>query len=151
VGKTASFWLVAGLTAVIAAPAAAQDADREKARALIAQVMGGQTPVGQPAGAAGAQTQEGPTVELTSEQAVARALDKNLTLASQRITPETWDLAIAANLANYKPNLTSAFSNQSAVQLNTNPLRRRQPRHAGHAELVRWTRAERGRAAATAR
>ena len=118
--KTASFWLVAGLTAVIAAPAAAQDADRAKARALIAQVMGGQTTVGQPAGAAAAQTQEGPTVELTSEQAVARALDKNLTLASQRITPETWDLAIAANLANYRPNLTSAFSNQSAVQLNTN-------------------------------
>ena len=118
--KTASFWLVAALTAVIAAPAAAQDADREKARALIAQVMGGQAPVGQPAGAAGAQSQQGPTVELTSEQAVARALDKNLTLASQRITPETWDLAIAATLANYKPNLTSAFSNQSAVQLNTN-------------------------------
>jgi outer membrane protein len=120
VSKTASFWLVAGLTAVIAAPAAAQNADREKARALIAQVMGGQTPVGQPAGAAGAQAQQGPTVELTSEEAVARALDKNLTLASQRITPETWDLQIAATLANYKPNLTSAFSNQSAVQLNTN-------------------------------
>ena len=117
--KTASFWLVAALTAIVAAPAAAQDADREKARALIAQVMGGQTPVGQPAGAADLQTQ-GPTVELTNEQAVARALDKNLTLASQRITPETWDLAIAASLANYKPNLTSAFSNQSAVQLNTN-------------------------------
>ena len=117
--KTASFWLVAALTAIVAAPAAAQDADREKARALIAQVMGGQTPVGQPASAADLQTQ-GPTVELTNEQAVARALDKNLTLASQRITPETWDLAIAASLANYKPNLTSAFSNQSAVQLNTN-------------------------------
>ena len=51
---------------------------------------------------------------------MARALDKNLTLASQRITPETWDLQIAATLANYLPNLTSAFSNQSAVQLNTN-------------------------------
>jgi hypothetical protein len=44
VSKTASFWLVAALTAAVAAPAAAQDADREKARALIAQVMGGQTP-----------------------------------------------------------------------------------------------------------
>ena len=116
--KTASFWLVAVLTAGIAAPAAAQDPDRAKARALIAQVMGGQAPVPQPGGTLDAQ--QGPTVELTSEQAVARALDKNLTLASQRITPETWDLQIAATLANYLPNLTSAFSNQSAVQLNTN-------------------------------
>jgi outer membrane protein len=118
VSKTASFWLAAALTAATAVPAAAQNADREKARALIAQVMG-QVPA--PGGAlAVPQGASGPTVELTSEQAVARALDKNLTLASERITPETWDLQIAATLANYRPNLTSAFSNQSAVQLNTN-------------------------------
>ena len=54
---------------------------------------------------------------------MARALDKNLTLASQRITPETWDLQIASYLANYKPNLTSQYSTQNAVQLNTNPVR----------------------------
>jgi outer membrane protein TolC len=116
VSKTASFWLVAAMAAGMAVPAAAQDTDREKARALLAQVMGGQTPQGVTA----AQQSSGPSIELTSEQAVARALDKNLTLASQRITPETWDLQIAATLANYRPNLTSAFSNQSAVQLNTN-------------------------------
>jgi outer membrane protein len=118
VRKTASFWIVAAVAAGMAAPAAAQDADREKARALIAQVMAGQTPA--PQGVTAPQEPSGPTIELTSEQAVARALDKNLTLASERITPETWDLQIAATLANYKPNLTSAFSNQSAVQLNTN-------------------------------
>ena len=116
--KTASFWLVAAMTAVVASPAAAQDADRDKARALIAQVLnGGQAT--SPATAVQAAT-TGPTVELTSEQAVARALDKNLTLASERITPETWDLQISAAMANYLPNLTSGFSNQSAVQLNTN-------------------------------
>ena len=116
--KTASFWLVAAMTAVVASPAAAQDADRDKARALIAQVLnGGQAT--SPATAVQAAT-AGPTVELTSEQAVARALDKNLTLASERITPETWDLQISAAMANYLPNLTSGFSNQSAVQLNTN-------------------------------
>jgi outer membrane protein len=118
VSKTASFWLVAALTAGVAAPAAAQDTDREKARALIAQVMAGQAPSS--TGVAVQQQPSGPTIDLTSEQAVARALDKNLTLASERITPETWDLTIAATLANYLPNLTSAFSNQSAVQLNTN-------------------------------
>src|SRR5204862_6587812 len=117
VSKTASFWLVAAITAVIASPAAAQDADRDKARALIAQVMnGGQVVTAPPA----SLQPTGPTVELTSEQAVARALDKNLTLASQRITPETWDLQIASYLANYKPKLTSQYSTQNAVQLNTN-------------------------------
>jgi outer membrane protein TolC len=118
VSKTASYWLVAALAAGMAAPAAAQDNDREKARALIAQVMGGQTPAAQ--GVTTPQQPAGPTIELTSEQAVARALDKNLTLASERITPETWDLQIAANLANYKPNLTSSVANQNQVQLNTN-------------------------------
>jgi outer membrane protein TolC len=117
VSKTASFWLVAAVAAATVAPAAAQDVDREKARALIAQVMNSPQA---PATAGGVQTPAGPTVELTSEAAVQRALDKNLTLASERITPETWDLSIASTLANYRPNLTSAFSNQSAVQLNTN-------------------------------
>ena len=88
--KTASFWLVAAMTAAVASPAAAQDADRDKARALIAQVLnGGQATSPQTAVQAATS---GPTIELTSEQAVARALDKNLTLASERITPETWGL-----------------------------------------------------------
>jgi hypothetical protein len=135
VSKTASFWLVAALTAAVAAPAAAQDRtagsadgsskasstaaqanDRDKARALIAQVLSQSAP---PQGVTAAQA-EGPVVQLTSDEAVQRALDNNLTLASERITPETWDLQIAATLANYRPNLTSTFSNQSAVQLNTN-------------------------------
>jgi outer membrane protein TolC len=135
VSKTASFWLVAALTAAVAAPAAAQDrtagsadgnkasstaaqdSDREKARALIAQVMSQSAPT---PGVTAAAQPAGPVVQLTSDEAVQRALDNNLTLASQRITPETWDLQIAATLANYRPNLTSTFSNQNAVQLNTN-------------------------------
>ena len=116
--KTASLWLVAAMTAAVASPAAAQNADRDKARALIAQVMNGGQVVTAPPSAQAAVT--GPSIELTSEQAVARALDKNLTLASARITPETWDLQIAATLATYKPNLTSQYSTQNAVQLNTN-------------------------------
>jgi outer membrane protein TolC len=131
VSKTATFCLVAALAAGIAAPAAAQDrstattkdaADRERARALIAQVMGGQGAGsgGQTTSASAAQVSTGPVIEITADQVVARALDKNLTLASERITPETWDLQIAATLANYRPNLTSTFSTQNAVQLNTN-------------------------------
>jgi outer membrane protein len=118
VRKTATFWLVAATTAVIAAPAAAQGPDKERIRALIAQAM--TQAQGAPPAGASSQEASGPTVQLTSQQAVERALEKNLTLASERITPETWDLQIAATMANYRPNLTSAFSNNSAVQLNTN-------------------------------
>lgn len=119
VSKTASFWIVAALAAGIAAPAAAQQAgptaaDREHVRALLEQVMA-QAPA-----APGIQGDSSPSVNLTVQEAVERALDKNLTLASERITPQTWDLQIAATMANYKPNLTSTFSTQSAVQLNTN-------------------------------
>ena len=148
--KTASFWLVAALTAVIAAPAAAQDADRDKARALIAQVMkAGRRPSASRRRSRAQPT--GPTVELTSEQAVARALDKNLTLASQRITPETWDLQIAAYLANYKPNLTSRVQQPERRAAEHEPVRRRQPRHPGHADAGRaaWRRTCGGAAATT--
>ena len=123
--KAPSFWLVAALAAGIAAPAAAQEkkaqdagTDREHVRALIAQVMTQQP--GAPAAAPAPQEPAGPTIELSSQEAVQRALDKNLTLASERITPETWDLQIAATMANYRPNLTSTFANNNAVQLNTN-------------------------------
>jgi hypothetical protein len=114
VSKTTTIWIVAALTAGMAAPAGAQQIDREHVRALIDQALA-QTPA-----APGVQGDSGPTVQLTVQQAVERALDKNLTLASERITPQTWDLQIAATMANYRPNLTSAFTTQSAVQLNTN-------------------------------
>ena len=49
-------------------------------------------------------------VNLTIDEAVNRAIEKNLTLASQRLTPRTFDYSIAATLATYRPTLTSLFS-----------------------------------------
>ena len=48
---------------------------------------------------------------------MARALERNVTLASQRLTPQTFDYSIAATRAFYRPNLTSTVSNNSATQL----------------------------------
>ena len=115
--KTASFWLVAAMTAVVASPAAAQDADRDKARALIAQVMNGGQVVTAPPASLAADRPDGRT-DLGAGGGPRAGQEP--TLASQRITPETWDLQIASYLANYKPNLTSQYSTQNAVQLNTN-------------------------------
>ena len=33
----------------------------------------------------------GPTVNLTEQEAVSRAQERNLTIISERITPQTWD------------------------------------------------------------
>ena len=63
--------------------------------------------------------QAGPTVNLTEQEVVARAREKNLTLISERITPQTWDYTMAATRANYQMNLTSAVSNQSQVRVTT--------------------------------
>ena len=48
---------------------------------------------------------------------MARALERNVTLAQQRLTPQTFDYSLAATRAFYRPNLTSQVSNNSATQL----------------------------------
>jgi outer membrane protein TolC len=58
-----------------------------------------------------------PTVQLTLEDAVKLALDRNLDIAVQRLNPSTFDFAIANLQATYRPSLTSQVSHLS----NTNP------------------------------
>jgi outer membrane protein len=112
VSKTASFPIAAALAVALAAPADAQDPSPDHVKALIQQAMT-QT---QGAPVPGAQ---GPVVNLTVDEAVARALDRNLALASQRLTPRTFDYSIAATRAAYRPILTSTLSNNSTTQLPT--------------------------------
>jgi outer membrane protein TolC len=118
VGKTARTLAAAGFVLVAAMPSSAQDsANIEHVRALIARAMnqqGGQPPIGPPV-----IQETGPVIRLSVDDAVARAMDRNLTIASERLTPQTWDLSIAATLANYRPNLTSSFSNNSQARLTT--------------------------------
>lgn len=63
--------------------------------------------------------QAGPTVNLTEQEAVARARDRNLTLISERIIPRTWDFTMAATRASYAPTITSSVSNVKANALTS--------------------------------
>lgn len=126
VSKTARMLAAAGFIMATAFPAhaqqKAQEPSKEHVQALIAQAMqqSGQAPGAAPAASPAAQN--GPTVNLTEEEAVARAKDKNLTLISERITPQTWDYSIAATRAAYAFNLTSSIGFVNNTQLNTNVI-----------------------------
>ena len=58
----------------------------------------------------------GATVELTLDDATARALDRNLDIAVERLNPQTFDFSIAALDANYRPTFTSNFGLRSQSQ-----------------------------------
>ena len=55
----------------------------------------------------------GVRVELTLDNAVERALDRNLDLAVERLTPQTFDFSLAALDATFHPNLVSTFGTRS--------------------------------------
>jgi len=54
-------------------------------------------------------------VELTLDDAVERALDRNLELAVERMNPTTFDLSLARIKAVYRPTLTSTIGQQSRI------------------------------------
>ncbi|CAN5854159.1 hypothetical protein BH18ACI5_BH18ACI5_14400 [soil metagenome] len=109
------------LSSVIPAHAQQQSAppSQEHVKALISQAMqqSGQQPV-----TSGIAPQSGPTVNLTEQEAVSRAQERNLTLISERITPQTWDYSMSATRAFYLPTLTSTLGNVNQTDLNTNAL-----------------------------
>jgi outer membrane protein len=101
----------AGFLLATALPAAAQATSKEHVKDLLAQAMNQQG--GKPA-TPGLVQQTGPQVDLTVEESVRRAMERNLTIASQRLTPRTFDYALAATWASYRPTLTSSYSDNSA-------------------------------------
>jgi hypothetical protein len=130
VSKTAQTLAAAGFILASALPAfAQQQADgpsKERVQALIAQAMQqtGQAPTPTPAVPI---QPDGPVVNLTEQEAVARAAEKNLTLISERITPQTWDYTIAATRAAYGFNLTSSIANNNANTPTSNIFERVPP------------------------
>jgi outer membrane protein TolC len=124
VSKIASSLLVAAaLTLAVAAPAGAQQtAAQETAhvKALIQQALG-QLNAPSAGGTQKAAT-PGPRVDLTADEAVARALERNVTLASQRLTPQTFDYALAATWGSYRPNVTSALITNSRTSFNSRTI-----------------------------
>ena len=117
--KTAAFWISAALAVAISMPAAAQEPSTEHVRSLIAQAMQQAPQAPTPAGQA--QT-EGPVVPLTADDAVKRALERNLDLQVQRLAPQLQDLTISALWANYRPQLTGTFLTQGATTLPQSQL-----------------------------
>src|SRR5688572_22941325 len=65
--------------------------------------------------------QPGVRIELSLEDAVKRALERNLDIAVERLNPQAFDFSIAALNANFRPTLTSNFGmrNQSAFERTT--------------------------------
>jgi outer membrane protein len=122
VSKSATFITIATLATLLTVPVGAQqkvsDAPSEarvkelieQAQAALQSQPGGQRPQAATVG-------QGPRVDLTEDEAVARALERNVTLASQRLTPQTFDYAIAASRAFYRPTVTSMFNTQAQTQL----------------------------------
>ncbi len=121
--KSVPFMTIVALTAALAAPVAAQqkakrsDAPSDaRVKELIAQAQANlQQPAPDQKPIAGTST--GPRVDLTADEAVARALERNVTLASQRLTPRLSDFQIAATWATYRPSVTSTFINNSQTVL----------------------------------
>jgi outer membrane protein TolC len=116
VSRTATLFLATALAIAPVATASAQEPTPDRVKALIEQAMVRLNAPPQEGGQAKPAPQ-GPRVDLTADEAVARALERNVTLASQRLTPQTFDYSIAATRAFYRPNVTSQLSNNSQTVL----------------------------------
>jgi outer membrane protein TolC len=110
------------MTAMVAGSASAQDAGKDHVKELIAQALqqAGQTPTG--AGGQPAPVAKGPTTSLSADEAVRRALERNLDIQVQRLEPQLLDLQVASLWANYKPTMTSSLFTQNATSLPTSQL-----------------------------
>jgi outer membrane protein TolC len=119
VRKTASFWTAAALAATAAVPSSAQEPSREHVRALIAQAQTQTQTQGQDPGAPRSTifATPGARVDLTIQDAVQRATEKNIDIAVARITPRLTDFTLLGLEANYRLNLTSAAGNTRQTDL----------------------------------
>jgi outer membrane protein len=121
VRKTPTFW-AAAVAVAIAVPASAQEPAKDHVKELIAQALqqAGQTaPVAQPNQI---MPTSGNRVPLTADDAVRRAIERNLDIQVQRLEPQLLDLQVAALWATYRPSLTSSVFTQGATNLPTSQL-----------------------------
>lgn len=91
------------------AAAGAQPSPADRVDDLLAQARARLAAVQSPGAA--------PRIDLTLDEAVARALERNLDLAVQRLNPQVFDLNLAQQLAAYRPTFDTNFQNNS----RTNP------------------------------
>ena len=148
---TARTLAAAGLVLATAIPAAGQDTSNAHVKALIAQAMAQQGQPATPTQAGAAQPATpfrtpGTVVDLTVQDAVQRAMEKNIDIGVARITPRLTDFTIAGLEANYRFNLTSATSTNRNTQLPRQTTQgfsapttsTRQDWSAGIAQNLKW-------------
>jgi outer membrane protein len=121
VRKTPTFWATA-VAIALAFPAFAQEAAKDHVKELIAQAMqqAGQTAPAAPA--VQALPEAGPRTPLSADEAVRRALERNLDIQVQRLEPQLLDYQVAALWANYRPTLTSSVFTQGQTNLPADQL-----------------------------
>jgi outer membrane protein TolC len=120
VRKTPTFWATA-VAVALAVPTFAQEPAKDHVKELVAQALqqAGQTaPAVQPVPAQGATA----GTPLSADDAVRRALERNLDIQVQRLEPELLDYQVAALWANYRPSLTGSLFTQGATNLPTSQL-----------------------------
>jgi outer membrane protein len=64
----------------------------------------------------------GPMVELSLDEATARALERNLDIAVERLNPQLQEYNLARLRATYRPTVTSVIGHRAVVQPPTNQL-----------------------------
>jgi outer membrane protein len=122
-----SMLLCAGLMSG-ASPVFAQRATDDHVQELIraAAERAGFTQAGAPPIAAAQQAagtpDARPVMELTLDDAVKLALERNLDIAVQRLNPATFDYAVAAIQGVYKPALTSQLSHLATTNPSTSTI-----------------------------
>ncbi len=67
-------------------------------------------------------TTPGPTIELTLDEATARAVERNLDVAVERLNPQIQEYNLARLRAQYRPVATSIIGHRAVVQPPTNQL-----------------------------
>jgi outer membrane protein len=122
---------VAGLIAALAAaPAAAQDKQQKSSEpdaamvhALVQQALQQVQQIPQQSGQPNTPfVTPGPRVNISIEDAVGRARDKNIDIAVAKITPRLTDFTIAGLEANYHINLTAATNSQKSARFPTSTI-----------------------------
>lgn len=117
--------LAAGLALAVAtaSPARGQEVSDEKVRTLLAAARAAQAPQ-LPASPDAAQADDGrPVLNLTMDEAVARAIDHNIDLSVARLTPQLQDLSLQQTRAAYTPTLANTtFGLRSSTNRSTNTL-----------------------------
>ncbi len=87
------------------------------AAVLVGGPAAAQTPP--PAATPAVQAAARPVMNLKIDEAVQRALERNLDIAVERLNPQTFDLSIAGLEATYRPTFTSTVGYRDANQFTT--------------------------------